>query len=311
MSSSSSSPMQKILVIGAGELGTQVLTSLAHHPRLQHLSKTVLLRPSTIASTAPAKLQELARLRAQNINILPGDIVHDSEATLTHLFLPYDTIISCTGFVAGPGTQLKLTRAVLAANTPRYIPWQFGVDYDAIGRGSAQDLFDEQLDVRDLLRGEGNIATRWLIVATGMFTSFLFEPAFGVVDLERSAVCALGGWENRVTVTAPGDIGRWTAEIVAQEEFNNRVVFVAGDTVSYGQLAEVVERVTGHEVRRSARTVEAARQDLVEEPGNSLFKYQVVFGEGRGVAWDVDGTWNQQVGLRGVSVEEYLKQQIG
>jgi len=65
----------------------------------------------------------------------------------------------------------------------RYFPWQFGVDYDVIGRGSAQDLFDEQLDVRDLLRGQSG--TEWVVVSTGMFMSFLFEPWFGVVEVGK------------------------------------------------------------------------------------------------------------------------------
>jgi len=52
----------------------------------------------------------------------------------------------------------------------RYFPWQFGVDYDVIGRGSAQDLFDKQLDVRHLLRGQSG--TEWVVVSTGMFMSF-------------------------------------------------------------------------------------------------------------------------------------------
>lgn len=90
--------------------------------------------------------------------------------TLAALFRPFHTIISCTGFVAGRDTQFKLAHAVLVAGVARYFPWQFGVDCDVIGRGSAQDLFDEQLDVRDLLRGQEG--TEWVIVSTGMFMSF-------------------------------------------------------------------------------------------------------------------------------------------
>ncbi|MGF6660693.1 hypothetical protein QF000_002338 [Paraburkholderia atlantica] len=69
-----------------------------------------------------------------------------------------------------PGVQLKITQAALDAKVKRYFPWRFGVDYDIIGRGSAQVLFDEQLDVRDLLRAQ--TGTEWVIVSTGMFTSF-------------------------------------------------------------------------------------------------------------------------------------------
>lgn len=36
-------------------------------------------------------------------------------------------------------------QAVLEAGVLSYFPWQFGVDYNAIGKGSSQELFDEML----------------------------------------------------------------------------------------------------------------------------------------------------------------------
>ncbi|KAL3480887.1 hypothetical protein BJX99DRAFT_244061 [Aspergillus californicus] len=303
---------KKILVIGAGELGTQVLLSLAQHPNQnQETEIFVLLRPSTISSPSPEKASEVEILRRNNITIVPGDL-SDTPETLASVFKPYDTVISCTGFAAGPGTQLKIARAVLAAQIPAFIPWQFGVDYDTIGRGSAQDLFDEQLDVRDLLRAQQK--TKWAIISTGMFTSFLFERSFGVVDLVDGVVTALGGWENRVTVTGPADIGRVTAEVVlgdrAEEDFGDRPIYVAGDTLSYGRLAELVEGVTGRKVERRVRTVDAAKEDLIKEPGNVLFKYEIVFGQGRGVAWDVEETWNHKKGISLQTAEEWARENL-
>jgi hypothetical protein len=62
---------------------------------------------------------------------------------------------------ADPGKQRDVAELrSLDAGVKRYFPWQFGVDYDVIGGGSAQDLFDEQLDVRDLLRSQDR--TEWL-----------------------------------------------------------------------------------------------------------------------------------------------------
>jgi hypothetical protein len=140
-------------------------------------------------------------------------------------------VIGCTGFVAGSGIQRKLAHAVLDASVKRNFPWQFGVDYDVIGRGSAQDLFDEQLDVRDLLRSQDR--TEWVIVSTGMFTSFLFEPSFDVVDRAQNTVHALESWDTAVTVTTPEDIGTLTAEILfAEPRVVNRIVYTAGDTIS-------------------------------------------------------------------------------
>ncbi|KAL4908643.1 hypothetical protein BDW74DRAFT_188546 [Aspergillus multicolor] len=302
-------PIKNILVIGAGELGTAVLLALSRHPNLsQDTDISVLLRPASISSPSPTKAHKLSVLRKNNITLVPGDISSSSTRTLTALFASYDTIVSCTGFSAGRGTQLKLAKAVLDARVPRFIPWQFGVDYDVIGRGSAQDLFDEQLDVREMLRAQQE--TKWVIISTGMFTSFLFEKNFGVVDLEENVVSVLGSLENRVTVTGPGDIGRITAEIVLGDEFNNGKVYVAGDTVSYGQVADIVERVTGKTVEKRVRTVSDAKQDLAKEPENGLFKYQVVFGEGRGVAWDVKETWNYQRGMRLQTAEEWARENL-
>lgn len=214
---------------------------------------------------------------------------------------------------------MKITRAVLQAQVKRYIPWQFGVDYDIIGRGSAQDLFDEQMDVRDMLRAqpqsqsqtetETGTRTKWAILSTGMFTSFLFEPAVGIVDVENATVRALGGWDNKVTVTAPEDIGKLTAEVVYGDDglFENKPIFVAGETVSYGEVADLVERVTGKTFTRTVLTVDDARAALAEEPTNALHKYNVVFGEGRGVAWDASTTWNSQVGIRTATAEEWAR----
>ncbi len=62
----------------------------------------------------------------------------------------------CTGFMAGRNIQLKLAHAALDSGVNRYFPWQFGVDYDVIGRGSAQELVDAVLG-RKLRRVEWSV----------------------------------------------------------------------------------------------------------------------------------------------------------
>jgi len=191
----------------------------------------------------------------------------------------------------------------------RYFPWQFGVDYDAIGRGSAQDLFDEQLDVRDLLRSQDRM--EWVIVSTGMFTSFLFEPSFGVVDLAQNTVHALGSWGNSVTVTTPKDIGALTAEIVfAEPRIVNSVVFTAGDTVTYERLADIVESVLGRKTRRVEWSVPVLKDELVKDPNNPIKKYRVVFAEGRGVSWAVGKAFNAQRGIEVFDVERWARENL-
>ena len=295
-----------ILVLGAGELGMAVVRTLVRRTAPAAIPVTVLLRPATIQSTDPVKQKDVAELRSLGVEIVPGDLSDQSGTELAAIFRRFDTVISCTGFVGGPGVQLKLARAALDAGVKRYFPWQFGVDYEVIGRGSAQDLFDEQLDVRDLLRSQ--VQTEWVIVSTGMFTSFLFEPAFGVVDLARNTVNALGGWDNAVTVTTAEDIGALTTEIVFSEpRIANQVVYIAGDTVTYRQLADTIDRLMDAEVLRSAWSVDELKRKLVQEPDDSLRKYRVVFAEGRGVAWDQQSTFNVQRGIAVSGLEEWMR----
>jgi hypothetical protein len=202
-----------------------------------------------------------------------------------------------------------LTEAALTSGVKRYIPWQFGVDYDLIGRGSPQDLFDEQLDVRELLRAQSR--TEWVIISTGMFTSFLFDPAFGVVDLAAGQVNALGSFETRVTVTTPEDIGTLTAAIVLYSpRLINQVVYTAGDTLTYGALADLVERVIGRKIERRALSVQRLLADLEAMPDDNLRKYRAVFAMGRGVAWDVARTFNAIHGLPVTRAEKWAQSNL-
>ncbi|KAG6917433.1 hypothetical protein DXG01_002519 [Tephrocybe rancida] len=295
---------QRILVLGSGELGTPILRELAK-PHRRHTTITVLLRPRTI--TDAKKQGQLSEFRDLGIGILTGDIAASEQSELAQLFEGFHTIISATGYVAGPGTQLKLARAVLEAGVPRYFPWQFGVDYDTIGRGSGQELFDEQLDVRALLRAQTR--TEWVIISTGVFTSFLFAPFFGVVDLEAPAVHALGSLDNRITTTTVEDIARLSAEVMfAEPRVKNTVVFIAGDTLSYSQLADIVESlppVQGRHILRDTLDLPTLQQKLKDDPDNVINKYSVVFAGGRGYAWDLEQTYNGQLAIPVTSAKEW------
>ncbi|KAI1306307.1 hypothetical protein F5Y03DRAFT_354271 [Xylaria venustula] len=297
---------QRILVIGAGELGTALLQGLAERSKTG-ASIAVLLRASTIDSEDANKRRSNAYLRSLGAALVAGDIVQHSEEHLASIFGNYDTVIVCSGFGFPPGTQLRVARAVLRAGVSRYFPWQWGIDYDVIGAGSAQDLFDEQLEVRSLLRAQSKVD--WVIVSTGLFVSFIFLPEFGLFDSETRTLRALGSWDTRLSVTTPRDIGRVAAEIVFEpREISKQVVFVAGDTVSYGDVADLVQRRFGGQWKRELWDISVLRQRLEANPDDGMVKYQNVFGAGRGVAWDMADTVNAQRGIKMTTVEGYLEE---
>ena len=301
---------QSILVLGAGELGFPVLRNLARvAKRTPGSAISVLLRDSTIHTQAPEKKREIDALRSLGIHMVAADLVNDSVDQLADVFARFDTVVGCAGMVAGRETPMKLATAALKSGVKRYFPWQFGVDFEVSGRGSPQDLFDAQLDVRELLRAQDK--TEWVIISTGMFTSFLFEPVFEVVDFENDTVNALGSLENSVTLTTPDDIGTLTAEIVFFEpRFRNQIVYLAGDTVTYGELASILERVLGRSFKRNVWTVPYLMQALEKDPTHHIKKYRAVFAQGRGVAWPKAGTFNEQQSIQVTTAEQWAQQNL-
>jgi nucleoside-diphosphate-sugar epimerase len=297
---SSNAAIDSILVLGAGELGMAIVRQLARHRAL-----VVLVSPQSLDAPSHAQQQVTLELQALNVQQVGFDLASCTEAELAAQLHQFHTVINCTGFVAGPGTQMKVTRAVLAASVRRYFPWQFGVDYDIVGQGSGQPVFDEQYAVRQVLRAQAQ--TEWVIVSTGMFTSFLFAPAFGLVDFEARIVRGLGSWETQVTVTTPEDIGALTTLILLEEpRIANQVVHVASDTVSYGQLADIVEDVTGQPFQRALLTPAMLAAASEADPDDGMARYRLAFGRGAGMWWSKATTYNAQRAIPTTDIRTWL-----
>ncbi|MGR9579791.1 aromatic alcohol reductase [Pandoraea sputorum] len=296
----------RVLVLGAGELGECVLREMsAMRDAGRVASLCVLLRPAATDSAQRAAL--VTRLSDLRIDIVEADLASVSEEALATLFQPYDQIICCTGFVGGSGTQRKITAAVLKARVAHYIPWQFGVDYDVVGRGSGQDVWDEQLDVRDMLRAQNDV--RWTIVSTGMFMSFVVLPEFGLVDVEQGVVHALGDPDFALTVTTPEDIGRLTAQIaVSRPSFDDRVVHVAGDTFTYRELASTLTTELGRPFSVECWEVPQLKADATAHPDDTMRKYRLSFARKDGVAWPKDETFNAKAGIPVTGLAAWLSE---
>lgn len=295
---------QSILLLGAGELGIQILLNLANHPSRGFTRLSLLLRPSAIATQDESKKAQFERYKRVGVSFVPGDILHATQADLSTLFARYDTIIRCTGMTLPPGTQTKIAHAALEARIPKFVPWQFGLDYDAIEQDTKHDLFSEQVAIRNTLRAQS--ATGWVIVSTGMFLSFIFEPDFGLVDLKKGKVEAIGSWENTTTVTAVEDIGKTVNKLLFVTPEETGVVYISGDSISMRRLASLVEKLLGREVE----TVPELEQELVEDPDSKMGKYRTTFASGIGYNWDAANTYTARRNLETISIEAWARENL-
>ncbi|EPS36870.1 hypothetical protein H072_9504 [Dactylellina haptotyla CBS 200.50] len=302
-------PCPSILIIGHGELGLSVIESLHSSPSKKPLtSLTVLARPQTVSSLPKTDPAKYSMLDKRNVHWLPLDIETASLDDLKTAFKPFTAVIYASGMFAAAGTPTKVATAVRDAGVKYFIPWQFGVDYDVIGPTAAGGLFAEQYWIRKLLREE-NHGLKWNIISNGLFASFVFYEPFGIVNKEEGSVTALGGWDNKVTLTAAEDIGKVTAELV-HERLNGKgsdgILYIAGETVTYGQIADTIQEKLGGQIERKVLDTRTVRDILERDPENKLAKYQLVFGEGNGCFWDSSTTYNEEKGVRMMKFREWM-----
>lgn len=295
---------KSFLVIGTGEVGIAMLDSLYKYQEknTQQLTIGALVQPS-VTGTGRAEHSRFVGLAIEAV-----DLVLESIENLAMIFRKYDTVICCSGFSIGAGMQVKITKAVLEAGVRRYVPWQFGADYDKIGRGSAQPVFDEQLDVRDLLRAQNK--THWIIVSTGMITSFLFREDFGVVNLSQKVIHALGDWQHSLTLTSCEDIGALTVEVLFhQPEILDQVVFVSGDTVTFQEIADKMESLFDTRFQRALWDRTYLEQKLNDDPDDIFNRYRLVFTH-PGVTWPMQETFNYRNNIQTAGIVQWAKEHL-
>lgn len=303
-----SSQPTKILLLGAGELGTAFLP---------HLSAL----PNTHITVGVRSRQKYAHLASPNVHLTELHLENDSS-TLIEEFSAYNILISATGFGQSPETVLKLANEALGAGRLSksrgqdrlwFFPWQWGVDYDITGDGQGlMPLFGAQKAVRDLLRANASASNvKWTVVSTGIFMSFLFEPFWGIIDTSQLAsngkifVRCLRDWQHEVTVTDVKDIGKVLARIVAGDvNADNRILYVSGDTIRYGELADLIGRVTEKEIVREEWGIPHLEEELRMDPENGIKKYRLVFARD-GVYWNPEKSVNYQLGIETLDLDTY------
>lgn len=298
-----------ILVIGASELGVAMVKALLNHPAVYDVS--VLIRPPTIAQDASGS-KLVSALRALNIRLVPGDFESDSEDSLKETLSRFHTVIGCSEISPGvPGLQARVVRLILDAKVARYIPWQFGVDYDVLSQGPLREIVEEQVQVRTLLRSQNH--TSWIIVSSGIFMSDLMNhEGLGLMISRNNKFRALGSWDTHITTTDMWDVASITALILMERpEVKNEVCLIAGDTLSYSQIVSAYETVYRHcKIEKEIWSREYLQDRLVAKPGNELRRQRCIYASNVGIAWSKADSWIGQRGIHVKTLRQYFEQRL-
>lgn len=292
----------RVLVVGTGNVGGSVLRSLSSSTFKDRVAASVLVRPASLQdSTKSAKLEQF---RSAGVQILSGDST-DSVDSLTALLQGFHTVISALAVVE-PDPQFNLLEAAKRAGVQRFIPSEFSIDTEAAGPGHALEvLYAPKQPIREALQQSG---LDYLFITPGLYAELLLSP-FAGVDLAQGVVTAPGSFDTTVTVTSHADIGRLTAHLLFSDLHRTKVR-LAGDVVTYTQIADAVDQVTGSKVQRRVWSVEDIDRAIAAKQGLIKAAVAKFCANGTGAHWPLSEAWNHQQGLPTGNLVEYVRERV-
>ncbi|MEP6929635.1 MAG: aromatic alcohol reductase, partial [Flavobacterium sp.] len=77
-----------------------------------------------------------------------------------------------------------------------------------------------------------------------------------------------------------------------------------------GQLGDIVETLSGQKFERTVSDLDELANDLKNDPGNFVYKYRSIFGNGKGVSWEFKTSFNAQKGIKTTSAKEWAEKNI-
>ncbi|KAJ5648119.1 hypothetical protein N7490_004491 [Penicillium lividum] len=196
---------KNLLLFGAtGAIGSFILEAiLSARPQFNRVA--IFTSPRT----AETKASHLEELKAQNVEIIVGDI--EDEDAIKAAYTGIDTIISSLGRTA-LALQIPLIR--LAAATPSiklFLPSEYGTDI-AYGPASVNEKPHQQkLKVRAVLEEIPRDQLSYAYVVTGpfaeMYLQFSSDLEGGGWDVKGRKAVLLGSGEERISLTTMKDVG--------------------------------------------------------------------------------------------------------
>ena len=280
----------RTLVVGFGNIGSSIVRALASADYRGRLSPALLVRSSSLQNEA--KAAKVRSLQALGVELVHGDC-DDPTAELAARLRGFHTVVSVVGGPSFRDAQLNLLEACKQAGVKRFIPSDWSVDTEAAGEGHALSrLYDNKRAVTEALR-VSEPALDYVRVMPGLYAELLFSP-WGGVDIANLTVTAPYSLDTRVTFTSTADIGRITAALLLSDDVHRAVVNISSDTLTFAEIADTIERITGKAVQRrvwAASDIDAA----IAAPTRSVKAEAAKFlGEGRGAWWEQSASWNNQ-----------------
>lgn len=207
----------------------------------------------SFASILQAKSGIIEKFKAKGAKIVEGDI-KDPES-LKKALQGVDLVASFVNYHVF-ADQIGLVKLAKEAGVKAFVPSEFGID------GSALPPDSPLVQMKgSVVKASMEAGLKTIVFYTGYFMDFLVSPMFGF-DLQKGTVIVPGGkGDYKVSGTTRQDIGRFIAEVLfdpktQQSKEKLITVKVAGDTLTWNEVIQTVEKATHKTLTRVPKTIE-------------------------------------------------------
>ncbi|MFZ7088986.1 NmrA family NAD(P)-binding protein [Curtobacterium sp. RRHDQ10] len=253
---------QTVLIAGAtGTLGNRIAHHLTDSPGDEVAVRLLVRDPSPSDAGKRALLDGLT---GRGATLVQGDLA--DEDALRAAVEGVDVVVSAVQ--GGPDVivdgQVRLARAAAGAGARRFIPSDFALDIwnapseapmFAMRRSADAAIDDTGLEV--------------LHVLNGAFMDMMTDPrTAGVVDLAAGAGRYWGAGDDPFDVTLIEDVARFTARLAVDTTAAPGVHAISGSRVTFSELIDTAERVTGSTFSRERRGGEEDLRRTIETASN-------------------------------------------
>ncbi|KAJ7163865.1 NAD-P-binding protein [Mycena crocata] len=250
------SPRPTVLLFGgSGITGGSIVDALLAR---NEFKVKVAIRPSSEEKSS------VVDLKRRGVEIVLIDIASASLNELVEVLTGVDTVIS-TLVHTQLGLQYGIIDAAVSAGVKRVVPCDFGTPG-----------LKGKLDIRDYVR-KSEIGYTFIDIGFWYqyhLTEVKPEQAYVPFLWETSRFVYNGG-TVKTSYTDLGDIGKFTARIVADPRTLNQYVFAWGEEVTQQDLASIAEEVSGEKPLLISKTTEDLLKLIAEakETRSGLLAY--------------------------------------
>eukprot|EP00834_Sanchytrium_tribonematis_P006393 NODE_466_length_7077_cov_0.565205.p2 type:complete len:283 gc:universal NODE_466_length_7077_cov_0.565205:290-1138(+) len=182
---------------------------------------------------------------------------------ITKVFQGYEVVLSALGSQSGAILhQKQLIDAAKKANVKRFIPSEWAWD------NSITFMVAEKNQIRHHLEQSG---LEWTYFQTGYFSEYIWSNFFGW-DIKNNKFQVVGNEDTKISHTDMATIGKYAAAFLNHPSSKNKTVYVATETLTYGQAEEQLEQITGKSITVEYTDPEPLKQKF-EKEGKSLSNF--------------------------------------